>query len=266
MNSRLPTHRPDNTFTAYWKLFFWVALAAVLLGLATGCSLWPKPVELGQRKVEPVPAKNGKAHEADRQAAEYVARKVSEAADAAHATEAPAVVMEPIADARVVASSLRLSLGPPDAKWDGPSVALADRMDRMEARLNHRIDAYREKTAPLVGKKIEGTGWAQVPYFLWVGGVALLAWLGWHAVRLFGMLYPPVGAGVAGLQAAGRVPVAVVSKGFEQLVKGGEEFKQALKQSGLEADVRDHVLDLFRRHQMQAQDTAVQDVVRSVTK
>lgn len=259
-----PSYR--SSFVWFWRVFVLLACAIVFLACVTGCGLIPKRVEVGQKRVEAVPEKTPAARESEKQAADYVARKIGEAADAANATSAPSIVADPIADAREVSGALRLSLGPPSDKWNGKAVDLSDRLSKMESRLNSRIDAYRDRTAPMVGKKIEGTGWLQVPYFIWVGGVLLLVWLGWHAVRVFGMLYPPVGVGVAGLQAVGRVPAKVVAKGFNQLVKGGEEFKAALKEADVDDKVRDFVLDLFRRHQMQVQDGDVQNLIRSATK
>lgn len=232
----------------------------------TGCHLIPKPVELGQSKVKAVPAKAPKTVEAEKQAAEFVARKTGEARDAALATHASTNVVVPLTDARDAALGLRYSLGAPATPWDDSGAVLAQRLGRLENKLDRALDEYRTGTAPLVGKKIEGTGIVSVPYFLWVALVIGFFFLLWTGLKVAGVLYPPVGVGVEGLSAVGRLSAATVRKGFEQAVAGGEQFKEALEKSEIPSEIRASVLDLFRRHQMVSQDRDVQEVVKSLTR
>jgi hypothetical protein len=118
----------------------------------------------------------------------------------------------------------------------------------------------------LVGKKIEGTGLIRIPYFLWVGLILLFLFLLWTALRIVGAIYPVVGLGVSGLSAAGRVGSATVKRALEQVVKGGEAFKEAVDRADLDDKAKTVVLDLLRRHQMVSQDTDIQELVRKMTR
>lgn len=241
--------------------------AVLLCLLLTGCStLFPKRVEIGQSKVQAIPSKTAKAAETEKQAAAYVASKVAAARDAV-LTAGPTNAIPPLTDARDAAQGLSYSLGAPLAPWTDSGAALAARLGLLEARLDREIDRAREKQAPLVGKKIEGTGVISVPYFLWLGIVAGAVFLLWTGLKILSLVYPPVGLGVAGLSGVGRVSASLVRKSLEQVVAGAESFKAALDKSGLEDKVKQDVLDLFRRHQMVSQqDPAVQDLVRKLTR
>jgi hypothetical protein len=139
-------------------------------------------------------------------------------------------------------------------------------MGALEAKLDKALDQYRAKVAPDVGKKIEGTGLVRVPYFLWLGGTVGALFLLWGGLKLVGVLYPPVGIGINGLSAVGRVGAGLLNRGFHQLLLGGERFKAALEKSEIPAEMQEKVLELFRAHQMGAQDGDVQNLIRSATR
>lgn len=243
-----------------------IVVTLLVATLLTGCgTLIPKPVELGQRKIEAVPAKSDKQVEAEKQAAHYVAEQTSLARDAALVEHSSTNVLQPITEARDAAQGLSYSLGAPASPWTDSGAALAARLERLENRLDRALAEHREDVSRDVGKKIEGTGLVRVPYFLWLGLVAGALFVLWTGLKIAGALYPPVGVGVAGLSAAGRLSSRVVAKGFEQIVAGGESFKKALQNCDLSDEGKDLVLDLLRRHQMVSQDHDVQRVVRAMT-
>jgi hypothetical protein len=233
--------------------------------LVTGCGLMPKAVEFGQRKVRAVPEKTEKAVEAERQAAQFIARATSEARDEAlrsHYTN----VIPPLTEARDAAGGLSYSLGAPLRPWTDSGAELARRLGYLEARLDRDLDRYREKVAPDVGKKIEGTGIVQIPYFLWLAIVAGALFLIWTGVKVVGAVYPPVGLGVAGVSAAGRIGARTASRALAQIVRGGEAFKEALRRSDIDDKAKSAVFDLLRRHQMVSQDEPVQRLVQEMTR
>jgi len=241
---------------------FAVLAAAVLMA---GCGLIPKPVEIGQSKVKAVPEKTARAIEAEKQAAQLVARRTSEARDAV-LSQSYTNALAPLTDARDAAVGLSYSLGSPARPWDSSGAELALRLGGLEAKLDRALTQYREDTAPLVGKKIEGTGILQISYFLWLAIVAGGLFLIWIGIQLVGAVYPPVGLGVRGLSAAGRIGGRTAARALEQVVRGGEAFKEALDRSDLDDRAKAAVLDLLRRHQTASQDDHVQVLIQNLTR
>jgi hypothetical protein len=239
---------------------------AVLCLVVAGCQLVPKPVELVQKKVQEVPIKTEKQVEAEKQAADYVAKKIDQGRDQALKVNASTNVIEPLTDARDAAHGLRQSLGSPMTPWNDNGAEMALRLGFLEAKLDRALAEHRQDVAPLVGKKIEGTGLIQIPYFLWVGLVLLFFFVLWTALKIVGAIYPVVGLGVSGLSAAGRVGSSTITKALEQVVKGGEAFKGAVDRADLDDKAKAVVLDLLRRHQMMSQDTDIQELVRKMTR
>jgi hypothetical protein len=244
---------------------FGVLLTWCLLILTPGCSLIPKRVEFGQKKVKPVPEQTVAEKEVVKQAAALAERRAAATEKAALIEGSSEKVRQPAHDTSVLTRSVSLSLGPPENQWQASVDELAARVDRLTARLDRKIDEYREKTEPLVGKKIEGTGWLQVPYFLWIGILAGLAFLVWTALKIFGAIYPPVGLGISAMGTVGRLSSRAVSQAFGQVVAGGEKFKEALDKSGLEAVAVAKVKELFQISQEREQDAQVQRVIRQLT-
>ena len=88
----------------------------------------------------------------------------------------------------------------------------------------------------------------------------------WTGLKIVGAVYPIVGLGVSGLSAAGRVGSSTVTKALEQVVKGGEAFKNSLDKLDLDDQAKSGVLDLLRKHQMMSQDTDIQELIRKMTR
>jgi uncharacterized lipoprotein YajG len=243
-----------------------IGLLGALCLVVAGCQLVPKPVELGQKKVREVPTKTSQQVEAEKQAADFVAKKIDQGRDEALKTQVSTNVIEPLTDARDAAHGLRQSLGAPMNTWNDNGAEMALRLGFLEAKLDRALAEHRKEVAPLVGKKIEGTGWIQIPYFMWIGLVLLFFFVLWTGLKIVGAIYPIVGLGVSGLSAAGRVGSSTVTKALEQVVKGGEAFKDSVNKLDLDDRAKSVVLDLLRKHQMMSQDTDIQELIRKMTR
>jgi len=236
---------------------------ALVAGLVSGCgTLIPKSVEFFQRKVRAVPEVSESSKETQRQAADYVATKTEETKVAAIETHADTNVVSLATDANIVAGALSGSLGPPEDPWKKEALRLALKLKEQQADFNEKMVAYAKHTDKDAGKKIEGTGFIRIPYFVYIGCIALVLFLIWTGLKIYGSINPAVGLGV---NSVGRIGSAVLSRGFSEVVKGGEDFKDAIKNSELTAEVKAKILDTFQRHSMQSQSQDVQKVVQTLT-
>lgn len=223
----------------------------------------PARVEHFQKKVKSVPtaATEPKLVEAQKQAAQFVDKKVTEAQTAAAATSADVSVQVPLAEAAVVSGPLVTSMGPPASPWTGTAPKLAGKVDAETAKLDKKVATYAVKTAPLVGKEIEGTGLIQMGFFTqWALVLGVLA-LGWVALKVYGMVNP-----VAGLASnvVGRVSSKLLHAGFHQVIEGGEKFKE-LAEAANRALTFDEIKALYRQAQEATQDRSVQGLVKQLT-
>lgn len=246
------------------KTIFQASLAALALATFSGCStLIPKKVELGQREVQAVPKETSKEVERRKQAAEFAARKISEAVAAAERDRAGFEVVFPAKDAEKAARAVSLSLGPP--LKPAKSGDVSEEVIRDVAELDGRLEEFREFNDEWEGHKIEGSGRVQVPYFLWVGGIFLLLAVGYIALKIgLGILAnanPAVGGGLAAVRVAG----SLAGKALGQVLKGGEAFKNKIKDT-FSKDEADKILAAFRDHQEKHQDDDAQDLIRRLTK
>jgi hypothetical protein len=243
------------------KLLFILPLA-----LLVGCgTLIPKRVEFFQKKVTGVPEKSTAQIEKEKEAA-YAASLVARVtAEAAAANHDPVTVTVPAQQTVDLTAAVSTSLGPPKnvPNLTPPDTTkLSDSLVEKKGSLDSKIAAYSEKIEPLVGKKIEGTGLIRIPYFIYLGCIALVLFLVWTGLKLYGAVNPAVGLGV---NSVGRIGGSILSRGFSEVVKGGEDFKAAVKASPLTAEVKTAVLDLFQRHAMQAQSQDTQRIVQNLT-
>jgi len=244
-----------------------ISLAILLLNLVAGCSLFPKPVELFQKKVRAVPAKTSATIEAEKQAATFAEQKVTEAREAALVTGASTNVLSPLKEASDASQALAFSLGAPASRWSRSGDELATMLGHQASMRDQALERFRANQAPLVGKKIEGSGLFQVPYFVWVGGVALLLWLVWMGSKFAAIAYPPIGVGVAGLSAAGRLAGHEAAEGFGMVVKGIDGARKEIEKSHLAAEVKAWVDGVIIRHQQAAQTSPViQEAVKQMTR
>lgn len=241
------------------KLLLTLPLVVLLAGCGT---LIPKSVEFFQRKVKAVPEVSEAAKETQRQAADYVSAKTEEIKIDAIASGASTNLVQSATDAHVVADALSESLGPPEDPWKKEAQRLALRLKEQQADFNAKLARFTDKTDKDVGKKIEGTGLVRVPYFVYIGCIALIIFLLWTGLKIYGSINPVVGLGV---NSAGRLGSSVLSRGFAEVIHGAEKFKEAVAHSDLSEAVQEEVLDLFQRHSMQSQSRDTQKVVQTLT-
>lgn len=242
------------------KRFALLLLAGLILA---GCSTFiPKRVELGQDKVQRFPQPSAKRKEAERQAVLLAAQKAREAEKLAQLDNSAAA--KPAGEAATLAESVSVSLGPPLKPWTGEVEALKIKLDRLTADYNALLVKFAEKNDKNEGKKIEGTGWLSVPYFVWTGGALLLVFFGFIALKvvlsLLSVANPGVAVGMKVAQVGGRT----VSKAFSELIHGGEAFKQRVQEK-LAPEVSEQVLELFREMQERRQSTETQKLIKELT-
>lgn len=234
--------------------------ATLVLG---GCgTLIPKKVEFFQKKVQAVPTKSAYQEEVERQAAYAASLSARLTVEAAVSNNSPATVITPAKNTEALTAAVSTSLGPPQSIPSGPVTNLANKLIESRASLDHRVDRYAAKVDPLVGKKIEGTGFIRIPYFVYIGSIILVIFLAWTALKIYGSMNPVVGLGT---NIVGRLSSKTVASIASQVTKGGEVFKEELSNSGLEQAVKDKVLEIFANAHSKVQDKSTQDVVKSLT-
>lgn len=250
-------------------------LTLILLGAAltfNGC-IMPKPIEFGQDKVRAFPTAKAKEKEVQRQVAQRAAVKADETFKAAIATEAEPSVIAPAAEATVLTEAVSTSLGPPSkpAPDTVTSQELARQLDTAVAKLNSRLESFKEDNNENAGKKIEGTGIFSMSYISYllimvvvlIGAVVLFSVVK-AALKVYAATNPAVGLGMSVVQTGGKV----AAKGFSQLLKGGENFKNSIgaKIPELDAALQAKVLEHFRQSHESAHDEDVQHVIQVLTK
>lgn len=229
------------------------------------CSTFiPKKVELFQDKVKAVPEATTFEKETQKQAASLAAKRADDTFRAAILEKAPESVLEPASDTMALTRSVSTSLGPPVDKWDGAATNLADKLDTAVAKLNRRLDSFANKQEENVGKKIEGSGLFQVPYFLWLGGFAVLFFFGFVAIKIALAFASAANPGVAVGTRVLSGGAALAAKGFGQLIHAGEGFKDEIENYVGEL-TPEKVKEIFRKHHQQSQDRDVQAAVRELT-
>lgn len=243
---------------------FGVVLVAGLLAMSTtGCGLMPKRVEYFQREVQAVPKKPDALVESEKQAAELTARLAWSAQVAAHAEQASTNVINPLDNLAVVSRAVSSSLGPPTSKWSGEPGVLADRLDTRNAKLDARVEDYRDSVARDVGKKIEGTGLFQIPWLinagLWIGIPLLLLWV----VRIALNIWNPAVGVIAGQ--VERMTVGTLKRAATQTWSGIESFKAKIDALDLDDKVKAMVKGVLREKLVDHQDTDVQQVIQRLT-
>lgn len=239
--------------------------------LFSGCSLIPKPVEFFQDKVHKLPVAKQSEKETQRQAALRAKEKAGETYNAAIATVADPKVVAPAAETVLLTDAVAESVGPPvsPASPDKATADLARELRTSIARLNQRIESFREDNDENAGKKIEGTGLFQVPYFVWLGGflvfgliIFVVMHVVWSFVKVAGMANPPVQLGVT----AATLGANFLKKSVSELAKGGEEFKSKLSTVIDDPDMLAAVKELFTSSHKEAQSSDVQDLVKTITR
>ena len=247
------------------KLLLTLAVSAALL---SGCGILPKPVELFQKKVQKMPEASAAQLETQRQAAQLAKVRSAAVVDAAIAEGSTTNVLSPARDSERLTDAVATSLGPPIKPATDPAPVVAQRLESGVGKLNKKIEAFADRNDDLAGKKIEGTGLISVPYFLWIGILAAVTFVIWHVVKSLAAAGAATG-NPAGVVALGTMTVAgsTIQKGFAQIVKGGENFKNwVTKEIGpVDSALQAKILGAFQTYQTGVQDQDVQAAVKQLT-
>ena len=224
----------------------------------------PKKVEFFQDKVHKFPQPTAKQSELQRQAAALAKIKASETVDAALKENASTNVVSPALETEKLTDAVSTSLGPPVHAYSN-TTNIVDGLNTAVAKHNNKVESFSKNNDENAGKKIEGTGLVQVPYFAWAGGVVALLFLVWVVLKAFLTLAsaanPGASLGVAGMNVAG----SVVAKGFHQLVKGGEVFKDWVA-NNVEPAMQQKIVDAFTASHKETQDGDVKALVNHIVK
>jgi hypothetical protein len=244
----------------------------------TGClsTLVPKPVELGQKKVQAFPEPKQKEEEVQKQTASLAATRAQDTLVAAVSNNAPAAVVEPAHDAAILTRAVSTVMGPPATPYVGPVTNLVAASDATVAKQNVRVENFAKRNDSMEGKKIEDTGVVKVPYIMWLGGALAGVFLlyilfraGIAAVKAYGVVNPAVGVGtgIAGAVGSSALSFAgtLLHRTAEQVVAGGEAFKEKVT-TEFEPAVAQKVLTLFQNEQVKAQDNDVKATIANLTK
>ena len=254
------------------KLFLTLTLAASVL--LTGCgTLIPKKVEFFQDKVHTYPELTTSQKEVEKQAALRAKEAAQQTLVAAVAEQASTNVVTAATDTAVLAEAVSVAVGPPVKPSVDSAKYLAEQVYTGLAKHDRKVDTFKQDNNENAGKKIEGTGFLQIPYFYYIGLIALFVFVAWHlahtvltGLQAAGVANPA--AGVAATIGLGAMNVAssTVQKGLAQVIKGGEDFKTWVGQQSFTPDMKQIILDAFKTNQQKAQDQDVQEVVKAVTK
>lgn len=237
------------------------------LWLLTGCSLIPKNVEFFQSKVHKFPQPTARQDELQREAAALAKQKTAETVDAALKENASPYVVSPAREAEKLADSVSTSLGPPVTPATDAASTVAG-LNTAVAKHNRNVVDFAKTNDEVAGKKIEGTGAIQVPYFIYLGGFVVVVVVLWHlgktALTVAGTAYPP--AAIPASVAVGGMNIAegLAGKALKQIVAGGQNFKTWIENEIPDAALKEKILSAFRANHGSSQDTDVESVVKAL--
>jgi hypothetical protein len=245
------------------------ALASVVLCLTlTGClgSLIPKRVEFGQDKVQAFPEESAAQKEVLKQAVQRAHARAVDTVDAALWEQSSTNIIAPAREVEKLTDAAAIAVGPPVKPSSIDSYDLATKLNTSVAKLDRKIEDFKKDNNENAGKKIEGTGFLSVPYFVWIGGIALILlvafFIGKAALSAYAVVNPGAAIGLNVVNAG----QAVLAKGFSQIVAGGEAFKDWVEKEVQDSGLKEKILHAFQSNQMKSQDQEVQNVVAAITK
>lgn len=244
-------------------------IATIVIVTLLGCgTLLPRRVELFQDKVRAVPVATTRENEVEKQAAAAAADTAQQTLLAAVKEDASTSVIYPATDTAALTRAVSTSVGPPLTPWKGDFQLLAAKLDSSVAALDRRLESFKKNNDENAGKRIEGTGLLQVPYFVWLGGafiVFILLLVGfsvlWMVLKTMASANPIASLGVRAVEMGAQT----ATRGFTQLVAAGEQFKDKIKQD-LDPAIATKVLEMFRTNQQIAQDHDIKQAVDHLTK
>jgi hypothetical protein len=204
--------------------------------------------------------------ELQRETAQRAADSAAQTLHSALVEGATTNVVASATDTEKLTVAIAESVGAPEKTNGKTTDNLIQALRAQEAKTDGKIDAFAKENNENAGKKIEGTGLVQVPYFAWTGGILVVLLVGWYILRTVAgaaaLANPGAAVGVGALNVAGNV----VGKGFQQLVKGGEAFKTWVEKEISDPVLKQKVIDTFTTLHKTAQDEDVQTVVKNLIK
>jgi hypothetical protein len=228
-------------------------------------------VEFFQDKVHKFPEPTKKELLLEKQTALRAKEKAQETLSAAQSEGASTNVVVPAAEAAKLTDAVSEFVGPPSTPSTATTDQLIEKLDKALAKQDAKIEAFKRSNDENAGKKIEGTGWLQIPYFVYVGIIALVLIIAWHlahtiltGLQLAGVANPAVGAGATVAVGAMNVAANLAGKGFHQVITGLEEFKTWVGKE-FDAATQEKILGALRSRQQAAQDQDVQNVIKAAT-
>jgi hypothetical protein len=239
----------------------------LVVAFFTGCgTLIPKKVEFGQDKVQRFPSRKAKEIEVQQQAADALDQYARHLVEQVVRQNAPSNIVEEAKGISILSDKLSDSLGPPEKPSKYSPQRLADKLTTATAHYIERVRDFAEDNNENAGKKIEGTGKIKVPYFVYLGGMILVAILGYVALKIgLGVLKatnPGVSLGLNAIEMGG----GAVAKGFSQLVRGGKKFTGRLSKITDDSELREKIIAEFKAAHKESQDEATQQAVKHLTK
>lgn len=246
----------------------WICFLIVLMSVS-GCGLIPKRVELGQDKVKVFPEAKTKEKEIQRQAADRAAKLATETVKQGLAEGVSDKVLKPASETATLTRSVSVSLGPPSspASPQLTSDELATRLDSAVAALNLRLDEFKKENNENAGKKIEGTGFLQIPYFVYLGLFLVFGFIAfvvitiaWAALKAYSLANPPLAVGLNAVQLGGKGLANLAS----QLVRGGETFKNSIQDELNDPRITEQVLRIFKDSHQKEQSPENQMLIKTL--
>jgi hypothetical protein len=243
--------------------------ALLALVLLTGClgTLVPKSVELFQKKTQVFPEQSPALKELEREAIYQSHEKATETVVAALKENTTTNVLAPATDTMKLTQAAMVVAGPPEKIPTVTADVLANKATTAMGAYDYKVEKFAKAEDEVAGKKIEGTGLIQVPYFLWIGGIFLVLLVLYEAAKtlLKGAAVTNPGAAV-GLGVV-NVAQSTLAAGFSQVIKGGEDFKDwVTKEFSGDQSLQSKILTAFQTNQMKAQDQTTQNTVAAITK
>ena len=239
-----------------------IILSFLIVFNFSGCSLLkPKDISFFQKEVKAVPTKTVEHKEVIKEAADFVAKKSEESHIQAIKENSSTNLVYLTYETAKVADSLSDSIGKPLIPWKKDSDELVLLLNKFEAKLDRKLEEFKEKNEKLVGKEIESTG-ISVPYFTFWGIVIIFIGLLWFGLKIAGMFSPAISMGTNLIS----VPARFAHKGLVEVIHGVESIKNKIKEKVKDKNIQKEILELIKTELERKQSTAVQDVIKQLTK
>jgi len=222
-------------------------------------------VELFQRKVKSFPEESAALVEYKKETAARANESASRAVLAAVAEHATTNVIAPALDTVILTKAVSDAEGPPLRPSESPAPVLAKKLEVAVAKLDSKVNDYKEDVAKDAGKKIEGTGTISMPYLVYVGLILLGGFVLFTALKLALTVASAANPGAAVGLGLVNASTSLIGKGLSQVIKGGEEFKDWVKAEVNDPALQKKILSQFRTSQLSSQDQDVQELIKKVT-